>query len=213
MAKSAERSDALTIETRENVGSTAARAARRSGKIPGILYGHGDPTPIAIDVRALESVLSGGRSRIVDATLGGKHDSVLVRTVQRDPVTHRPIHVDLQRVSKGEAVTATLPIVTTGIARGVRDDGAVMDTVTRQIDVKGPADRIPENITIDVSSFGVHTHVSAGDVALPSGFTLLTPPDTVLVSIEASRTAQQAESAAPAEVAADIAEPAATPPA
>jgi large subunit ribosomal protein L25 len=216
MAKSTERAGTLTIEKREHAGTTSAQAVRKQGKIPGVLYGHGEPMPISIEIKALESLLAYGKSHVLDATVGGKHDSVLLRAVQRHPVTHKPIHVDFQRVTKGEAVSATLPVVTSGISPAVKD-GAVMDLVTRAIDVRGPADKIPENITIDVSTMGVHTHVSAGDVKLPAGFTLLTPADTVLLSIEASRTAQQAE-ATPAEAAATAAAvpavaPAATPPA
>jgi large subunit ribosomal protein L25 len=212
MAKSTAATDTLTIEKRDRAGTTAAQAVRREGKIPGVLYGHGEPTPIAIEAKALEGLLTRGRSHVLDATIGGKHDSVLLRSVQRDPVSHRPIHVDFQRVVKGEAVTATLPVITVGTSPAVKE-GAVMDLVTRAIDVRGPADKIPENITIDVSEMGVHTHVSAGDIKLPAGFTLVTPSDTVLISIEASRTAQQAEPVAgETPVVADPAA-AATPPA
>jgi large subunit ribosomal protein L25 len=212
MAKSAtHQTDKLTIETRDRAGTTAAQAVRREGKIPGVLYGHGEPTPIAIEIKALEAVLLRGKSHVLEATVGGKHDSVLLRGVQRHPVTHKPIHVDFQRVIKGEAVTATLPVVITGVSPAVKE-GAVMDLVTRSIDVKGPSDKLPDNITIDVSEMGVHTHVSAGDVKLPAGFTLVTPHDTVLISIEASRTAQQAEPVA-GETPAVVADPAAAAPA
>lgn len=210
MAKSQGRIETVTIEKRSATGSTKVNHVRKTGKVPGVLYGHGEPTPIAIAAKALDDLIhSGGRSHVVDASVDGKHDSVLLRNVQRDPITRRPLHVDFQRVSKGEAVNASIAIVTLGVSRGVKDSGAVMDVVTRQIEVKGPADKIPEQITIDVSEMDVNEHVSASDVALPAGFTLITPPDTVLVSIEASRTAQQAEAADTAAAAAAPVEPAA----
>ena len=200
MAKTTTHADTLTIEKRDRAGTTSANAVRRSGKIPGVLYGHGTPTPISIGAKALEELLIGpSKSHVLDATIDGKHDSVLLRGVQRDPVTHRPIHADFQRVTKGEAVTASLAIHIVGVSQAIKD-GAVMDQVTRAIDVKGPADKLPDNLDLDVSALGVHTHVSAGDLTLPTGFTLVTPADTVIVSIEASRTAAQAEASAPAPV-------------
>jgi large subunit ribosomal protein L25 len=199
MAKKTASVGELTIEHRDHTGTSSARAVRHAGKIPGVLYGHGAPNPIAIEAKALEGLLlSGGKSHIVDATIDGVHDSVLLREVQRDPITHRPIHADFQRVTKGEAITASVSIVTTGTPVGVKDEGGVLDFVTRSIDVKGPADKIPESIEIDVAPLNVGEHISASQVPLPAGFTLLTPSDSVILSVEGSRTAQEAEEAAPA---------------
>ena len=193
MAKVHAPTDTLTIDVRTQSGTTAARAVRRAGKIPGVLYGHGEPTAIAIGAKALEELLTlGGKSHILDATIGGIHDSVLLRDVQRDPVNHRPIHADFQRVSTGEAISASVAIVVVGNSAAVKD-GAVLDTVTRTIDVKGPAGKLPDSISVDVTELGVHDHVTAGQLVLPDGFTLITPADTVIISIEAARTAAQAE--------------------
>ena len=102
----------LALEHRAGTGTTSAHGLRNAGKVPGIVYGHGEPAPVAIDLRTLEAVIVGGaKSSVLKATVGGKPDSVLLRAVQRDPVSHRPIHFDFQRISKGEAVTATVPVV------------------------------------------------------------------------------------------------------
>lgn len=214
MPKAHAPSDTLTLDVRTHAGTTSARAVRRAGQIPGVLYGHGEPTPVAIGAKALEELLTlGGKSHILDAAVGGIHDSVMLRDVQRHPVTHRPVHVDFQRVTKGEAVNATVPIVLTGTSAAVKD-GAVLDTVTRAIDVKGPADKIPESIELDITELVVHSHVSAGELVLPTGFTLITPADAVIVSVEAPRTAAQAEeTTAPSGVPAPEAEAAEAPPA
>ncbi len=207
MAKAHTATDSLTLDVRTHPGTTSARAVRRSGQIPAVLYGHGEPTAISIGAKALEDLLThGGKSRILDAVVGGKHDSVLLREVQRDPVSHRPIHVDFQRVTQGEEITASVAIVVTGSSPAVRD-GAILDIVIRSIDVKGAAGKIPENITIDVSELTIHSHVTAGELALPESFTLITPADQVVVSVEAPRTGPAVEEAAVA------AEPAAEAPA
>jgi large subunit ribosomal protein L25 len=178
----------LTLEPRTGVGTTSAQALRRAGKIPGVVYGHGSATPIAIDVKQLaELILSGNKGRVVDATIDGTRDSVLLRHIDAHPLTRKPISVDFQRVGRDEAVTASVNIVTVGTPAGVRDQGGVMDVVTHSLDVKGPGASIPDNLTIDVSGLQLHQHVTAADVPLPAGFTLLTAPDTLVITVEITR--------------------------
>ena len=216
MAKT-ERVTNVTIHQRAEIGTTGAKRARREGRIPGALYGHGAAEAIAVDAKTLNELLvSGGQSHIVDATIGGKKESVLLREVQRDPITHRPISADFQRVSSTEAITASVHIVTVGVPPGVKEQGGVMDVVTHALEVKGPAGKLPEHFEIDVSALNVHDHVTAGDVKLPDGFTLVTPAETVVVAIEGSRTATEdadITAAAAAAAPAPAPEPAAAAPA
>jgi large subunit ribosomal protein L25 len=204
-----ERVTNVIIHQRAEIGTTGAKKARREGRIPGSIYGHGGSEAIAVDAKTLNDLLtSGGQSHIVEATIGGKIESVLLREVQRDPITHRPIAADFQRVSSTEAINASVPIVTVGVAPGVKDQGGVMDTVTHALEIKGPAGKLPEHFEIDVSTLNVNDHITAGDVKLPAGFTLITPPDTVVVAVEGSRTASDD---AALTAAAAAAAPAATP--
>ena len=207
MAKQ-ERVTSVTIHQRTEVGTTGANKARRGRPhFPGGLYGHGAAEAISVDAKTLNDLLSsGGQSHIVEATIGGKKESVLLREVQRDPITHRPIAADFQRVSQTEAITASVHIVTAGIAPGVKEGGGVMDIVTHMLEVKGPAGKLPEHFEIDVSALNVNDHITAGDVKLPAGFVLITPAETVVVAVEGSRTASDdaaltaaAAAAAPAE--------------
>lgn len=196
----------LTIESRQKLGTSGAAALRHHGKIPAVVYGHGTaPQHVAFDARAFDDILHhGGRNSIITLTDGGKKgETALVRELQIDPVTRRVIHADLLRVSADEAVRVELDVVTVGTARGVKDFGGVMDVVTHALEVEGPASRIPEHLEVDVTELGIHEHLSAGDVKLPNGFTMVTPADTVVVAIEASRTERELEEAAagPAEAA------------
>ncbi len=180
----------LTLDARDGAGTTKSQALRKTGKVPGVVYGHGAPTAVAVDAKQLaELLLSGNRSHIVEATVAGKADSVLIRKIEAHPLSRKPLSVDFQRVTKDEAVTATVTVTTTGVARGVRDEGAVMDIVTHSLDIKGPAQSIPDHLEVDVSDMGAHTHVTAGQVPLPAGFALLTAPDTVVISVEITRAA------------------------
>lgn len=192
----------LAVEQRAKLGTTGSQGLRAAGKLPAVLYGHGAlPEHLALDAHAFDDLIHrAGRNAIITLTGDSKRQTVLVRQIQRHPVSRRVIHADLQRVSADETIEARLAIVTIGVAEGVRNAGAVMDVITHELEIAGPASRIPEHLEIDVTALGIHEHVTAGEVALPAGFKLVTPPETVVVAIEPSRTATDLEeAAAPAE--------------
>jgi large subunit ribosomal protein L25 len=193
---------ALEAHPREKLGSTGAAALRRAGKVPGVLYGHETkPVALALDARALDELLhAGGKNHLLVLTIaGGASDTALIRDVQRDPLSRKIVHVDLQRVSATEEVAASLPLVTVGVADGVRNFGAVMDVIVHAVDVKAPANALPEQIEVDVTALGVGGHVVAGDLVLPPKVKLAMDPHALLISIEPSRTeAAAAAEAAPA---------------
>ena len=198
----------LAIEPRAKVGTTGSNAVRHAGKIPAVVYGHGAPPEhIAVDAHAFEELLHhGGRNAIVTLTGSAKRgETALVRVVQYHPISRRILHADLQRVSADETIAAKLPVVTVGVARGIREFGGVMDVVAHELEIEGPANRIPEHLEADVTELGVHEHLTAGSVPLPEGFALVTPPETIVVSIEPSRTERELEEAAAGPV--EAAEP------
>jgi large subunit ribosomal protein L25 len=198
----------LSVERRERLGTTGAKALRAAGTLPAVLYGHGvAPEHIAVDAHAFDELIHhAGRNVIITLSEGARNrQTALVREIQIHPVSRRTVHVDLQRVSADEGISARLPIVTVGVADGVKNAGAVMDILTHEIEVEGPASKIPENLEIDVTPLGVHDHVTAGQIPLPGGFKLITPPETIVVTIEPSRTAHELEEAA--APAAEAAEP------
>src|SRR6185437_14186987 len=111
----------LTLETRPNAGSTGARKVRNEGRIPGVLYGHGQPpVAIAVDGKALGELLHGSRRNMVDITIDGTADTAIIRDLQLDPVTRKVMSIDLQRVSRSEVIHSEVPIVTVGTPVGVR---------------------------------------------------------------------------------------------
>ncbi|MGD0050656.1 MAG: 50S ribosomal protein L25 [Vulcanimicrobiaceae bacterium] len=193
----------LTLEPRTAVGTTASHALRAAGKIPGVVYGHGQSTPIVIDAKQLTNLLvSGNRSRVVSAQIGSTSDSVLLRRIETDPISRKPLSVDFQRVKRNEAITAAVPIVTVGVPYGVKEHGGVLDISLRTLELKGPAESIPDRLEIDVSALDIHEHVTAGQVALPKGFTLITAPETLVVAVEITRAEVAEESDVVAPVAA-----------
>lgn len=199
--------NALDIKTREKTGSTSVAALRKTGFVPGVLFGHGStPLAISLEAKAFDDLLkAGGKNHLLELTIdGGSRDTALVRDVQRDPITRRVIHADLQRVNATEKITASLPLVTVGVPDGVRNAGGVMDVVVHTIDVTGPANALPEQIEADVTALKVGDHLYASDLKLPSNIQLDFDAHTILVSIEASKTESEAAAAAPEPVAADV---------
>lgn len=195
----------LAVEQRSKLGTTGSHALRAAGKMPAVLYGHGVvPEHLALNAREFEELIHrAGRNAIITLTDGPrKRQTVLVREVQIHPVSRHIVHADLQRVSADETIDARLAVITVGVADGVRNAGAVMDVITHELEVAGPASRIPEHLEVNVERLGVHEHITAGEISLPEGFRLVTPPETVVVSIEPSRTARELEeAAAPGEAA------------
>jgi large subunit ribosomal protein L25 len=188
----------LTIEQRNKTGTTGAQRLRREGKIPAVVYGHGrEPMHVAFSAKAFDDLLHrGGRTGLISLSFdGGKTDTAIVRDIQRNPVTRHVQHVDLQRVSEREEVRAKLPVVTIGTPLGVRMFGGVMDVLVHEIDVEGPVNELPDHVEVDVDELGIHQHCTAAEVKLPQGFKLLTSPDTIVVSVEPSKTAQHLEEA------------------
>ncbi len=194
----ASKETSLSIEHRERTGTSNAHALRAAGKIPGVLYGHGtEPVHIAVEARALDDLMHhGGSHGVVTLLDGKKRETVMIREIQRHPVSRKVSHVDWQRVSAHESVHAKVGIVAVGTARGVRDFGGVMDVLVHDLELDGPIDELPDHIDVDVSDLGIHQHITAGEITLPKKFKLLTAPDTIVVSVEASKTARLLEEAA-----------------
>lgn len=178
----------LQLEMRERAGSTGARKARHSGRVPGVIYGHGQP-PLAINVesKALGDVLHAGRQTIIDVQLDGKKDTAIVKEIQLDPVSRRVISVDLQRISRSDIITAHVPIVTVGTPTGVKEQGGLMDLVMHEVIVRGPADKIPDAIRVDVTGLTIGHHINASELVLGEGLRLQTPPEQTIVAVEAPR--------------------------
>lgn len=197
----------LAVKKRETTGSTSVAALKKTGFVPGVLFGHGSaPLPIALEAKAFDELIKGGgKNHLLEITIdGGGRDTALVREVQRDPITRRVIHADFQRVSATEKITASLPLATVGVADGVRNGGGVMDVLVHAVDVTGPANALPEQLEVDVTHLRVGDHLLASDVKLPKNFVLAIDAHTMLVSIEASRTAAEIEEVASAPAAAEV---------
>jgi large subunit ribosomal protein L25 len=172
----------LKAEVRDGAGKGVARKLRAQGRVPGVLYGSGvEPTSIHMSGQDLLHLFHQGAS-LVDLEVDGKTHLVIPRDVQRDHLRGRYIHVDFFAVSRTEKVTLTVEVRETGEAPGVKT-GGVVEHHLREIDIECMPGDVPEGIEADLSSLELGDMLRVGDLAVPQGVTILTDPDTPVISI------------------------------
>jgi large subunit ribosomal protein L25 len=193
----------LVAEVGRAVGKSGARKARREGKVPAVVYGLGtDPLAVAVPERELAHILSGpgGMNTLINLMVDGERQLVVPRQVQRHPVRHNLLHLDLVRVSRDTAVTTEVPIHLIGEAPGVKDGGLLEQPVfTLTIEAK-PGD-VPTAIEVEVGGLHMGDHISVGDLRLPRGVTALQDAEDRVVQVVQPRGMVLPEEIAAAEAA------------
>ncbi|SDO38238.1 LSU ribosomal protein L25P [Klenkia soli] len=181
----------LAAETRTEFGKGSARRTRRAGRIPAVLYGHGqDVQHLSLPAREFAAALrNGGTNVLLTVTLEGTEHLALTKAVQRDPLTRVHEHVDLLVVRRGEKVTVDVPIVVTGDVAPETIINFELNTVSIEV----PATSIPENIEVDVTGRAAGEGFSAADLTLPEGAELLTDPEAQVIGFLAAPTAEALE--------------------
>ena len=192
-------------ELRESVGKGFARRLRAAGKIPAVIYGHGtDPVHVALPGHQM-SLLVRRANAVLELDIAGKEQLALVKDVQKDPVHQVIEHIDLLVVRKGEKVQVDVPVV----VHGEPFPGTIANLDATTIALEVEATHIPEHIEVDVEGLEEGTHITAADLKLPSGATLVADPETLVVAISipaATIAADEEIAEADAEVAAGQAE-------
>jgi large subunit ribosomal protein L25 len=212
---------AETIElkawARGRTGKGGARATRREGLIPGVLYGDKkDPENIAVDYRTISQQLHTGhfQSTIFTLDVDGTKTRVIPRGVQLDPIRDFPIHVDLMRIGKDALVTVDVPVrfLNEGASPGLKR-GGVLNIVRHDIAVRCPADAIPDHFEVDLTGLEIGDSVHVSAIALPKGVRpTITGRDFTVATI-VGRSAEEPAPGAPAAAEAAAAEGTAAAPA
>jgi large subunit ribosomal protein L25 len=187
----------LNAVKRGDFGKNAMRRLRRAGMVPAVLYGGpargegGKPEaePIAVDPKVLLRILHSGlgANTLIGLHVGDDESRVMIREYQLDPVTHALLHADFYRIALDKRVTVTVPIVVKGEARGVKQQGGLLDFVHREIQVECLPTDIPEHIEVDVSELMLNQGIRLRDVTESANWTPLSDPDTLLVHVIAPR--------------------------
>jgi large subunit ribosomal protein L25 len=176
--------DVLTVTPRDPSGSRSARRLRRSGQVPGVIYGGTDqPQAVQIELLTLNRMLAHA-GNVIDLDVGGSVTHVLVKDAQRHPVTGVPQHIDFLRVRMDVAIQTPVQLELTGAdeAPGVVE-GGVLNQEAREILVEALPGDIPETLTHDVSELGIGATLTLGELTAPDKVTFVDDPEILVATI------------------------------
>jgi large subunit ribosomal protein L25 len=202
----------LQAQKREGRGKNEARRLRASGRIPAVVYGveKGKAVEIAVDPKTLLRILhsESGVNTLIGLQLDGGDTRVLVKEYQVDPIDHKLLHADFYQVAMDKTLTVTVPVVLKGEAKGVKQQGGIVDFVNREIEIEVLPGDIPENITVDVSELMLHEGVRVRDLQTAgTKWKATSDAEMMIVHVVAPR-AEEAPATADATAAAATAVPA-----
>lgn len=194
---------AIAAEPRDRAGKGAARATRRAGKVPGVIYGDKKaPVMIAVDPRVLltEMRRSGFFTRLFDVSVGKDAHRVMARDVQVHPVTDLPLHVDFLRVGKDSKLHVAVPVVFINETKspGLKK-GGVLNVVRHDIDIVCTAEHLPKSLVVDLSGLDIGASIHISHIALPEGVVPTIADRDFTVATIAAPTVQRAGAEGEAE--------------
>ncbi len=193
---------------REGGNKNEARRLRRSGRVPGVLYGANKPAvPVSLNPKQMKAVLESeaGQNTILEVNLDGDSASALIVDWQYEPVKGTLLHVDLKRIAMDQVLRVTVPVVARGEPAGVKTQGGILEYVHREVEVECLPSEIPEHIDADVTELLIGQNFRVKDLKIGPGVRMVTDKDEVLLHVitpkaEVAATAETAEAeAAPAE--------------
>ena len=196
----------LNVEVRDGVGTGASRAARREGKVPGVLYGGPlGPVAIAAPVNEFRKALYSGKLLGHRVTLrhGGENQAVIAKDIQFHPVSDEPVHFDLYRVDEHQLIKISVPVhfKNQESSPGLKRGGA-LNIALHEVQLLAPADSIPEELVVDLTGLDVGDSVRTVDLKLPAGVQVAPHDrDATVASIanSSAMTSGEAAEGAPAE--------------
>ena len=191
MAKGAT-TNKLSVEVRTRTGKGASRQARREGKVPAVLYGHGaEPQHLELNAREFAAVMrNSGANAVLSLDMGGAEQLALTKAITVHPVKRTLTHLDLIIVRRGEKVNVEVPVHVEGEAAS----GTLVTQDATTIEIEAEALSIPESLTVSVEGVEEGTQILAGDVTLPAGVLLISDPEMLVVNVVAAPTAEDLES-------------------
>jgi large subunit ribosomal protein L25 len=200
----------VTAEARDSRGKNEARRVRVSGRIPAVIYGaFQEPRAISVNPKDIMRIMRSktGHNSIFDVEIAGVEKTpVIVADEQYHPVKGTLLHIDLKRIDLTRKLRVSVPIHVHGEAKGVKQQGGVLDIVTKSIEIECIPDDIPDQFDVDVSELMIGTNIRVSDLPLKPGVRVLTAPEAVIAHVVGIRE-EAAPAAAAVEPVAAAAEP------
>src|SRR5919112_2132266 len=178
----------LQAEKRDGRGKNEARRLRARGRIPAVVYGaeKGKAVEIAVDPKTLLRILhsESGVNTLIGLQLDGGDTRVLVKEYQIEPIGHKLLHADFYQVAMDKTLTLTVPVVLKGEARGVKQQGGIVDFVNREIEIEVLPGDIPENIVVDISELLMNQGIRLREIITEGAkWTPVSDPDMMIVHV------------------------------
>lgn len=176
----------VQAKPRTDTGKGAARALRRQGYIPGVIYGHGEETrSCKVERKQIEKLLTSSayESTIIDLKLeDGGTSSVLIREVQVHPYRSEVLHIDFLAVRKGEKVKLEVPVRLVGVSPGVKE-GGIMEHLRHDVEIRCIPSKIPEALDLEISEMDIGDSVTVADLVVPEDIEVLTDAAATIASV------------------------------
>lgn len=190
----------VEVQKREETGKNANRRLRAAGYVPAVVYGGGrESVAIQVEMNVIHELLrqEGGEHAVFLLKMAGTDTSrhTMVRDIEIDSVSRQIMHLDFQRVLLTEKVRVPVAIELVGLATGVKNEGGVLDFITREVEIESLPGDIPPKLVLDVSHLEVGSHIEAGELEIPSSVTLLEEPGRTIVAVAHSRVSDVVEEA------------------
>lgn len=181
----------LKAEARSNLGGSTARTLRTNGRVPGVLYGHGEASiPFHVKELDLRPLIYTRETHIVNLNLDGKETKSILREVQFDPLTDRVRHIDLIILHAGEKIKLDVPVALVGTAAGVKD-GGIIDFVMHKLTINVLPDKIPQQIEVDVTDLKIGHGVHIKDLPVNEAYTIVGDETAVIVACVAPKVVEE----------------------
>ena len=185
-------SDVIEVKKREETGTLRMRRLRSSGRVPGVIYGQGkDPVAVSIATRDVEKLVQSGR--YIVALNGDVTEDALIKEVQWDAFGSEVLHLDFARIDAAESVEVSLAVELRGDAPGTRN-GGVIKHMLHELTIRCPANKMPEQLEVNINELELDQSITAGEVELPPAASLLIDGSEIVVScVTPSAEAETAE--------------------
>lgn len=179
---------------RDLYGKKAAKAVRREGLIPSVVYGNGETIAFSVDPKAIKPLIYSPNSYIVELNIDGKTEQAVLRDAQFHPIREEILHLDFLRILPGKAISIAVPVSLIGNAEGVKVGGKLVLSA-RKLTVSAMIDKLPDELVIDVTSMGVGKTIFVGDLEF-DGLKFITPASTAVCAVRVTRASRGAEATA-----------------
>ncbi len=187
----------INAEPRTKLGGSSAAHLRNEGRVPGVLYGHGEAS-VAFHVKELDlrPLIYTNETHLVKLSIGGAESRCILREVQFDPITDRVTHVDFVKLHAGEKIKVEVPVNLVGQSVGVKD-GGIIDHIMHKLTISAEPDAIPAHIDVDISNLKIGHGVHIKDLPEHPGYTIIGEETAVIVACAAPKVETAATPGAP----------------